>query len=449
MKKWWYAIALIAGSLAIAAADSLPSISGPVAANGTLTLPGLGAYSTCSIDVTGTWTGTLDVVGPGNAPILVRSYASDTSTSASITSNGLAYVACAGLSSLSVDGGAANTGTAQVTIAASQGIAKIGGGGGASTPLVGAEPITVSSSNPGSIGFDYTYAGTFNSIQTLGPTGTATSTTNYPSNIVQFSNSAWNGTAPVKNNWSLQEATNNNLTLSYNGTILVTFNPTMNPTLLAGTYESNGSAGGFFAFGSLVETNATNQTDNSPRSCTNIGPDGGIYIGTNLDGPTAWTIANINSGYTFGACYNNTSYGAPPITQGIVYSVQDRTGIGNYFLFDDTSFPVRYASAVNVGGYSSFSPTTGQLSADPGQSGVASVTTPASCASLAACGTGSVTFTTAMPNATYSCVFTTETYPFVAYITTKATTSVAFTLTTLAAISTATTVPVDYHCREQ
>ena len=142
MKKWWYAIALIASTLAIAAADSLPSISGPIAANGTLTLPGLGTYSTCSIDVTGTWTGTLDVVGPGNAPILVRSYASDASTSASITSNGLAFVACAGLSSLSVDGGAANTGTAQVTIAASQGIAKLGTVGVAS--IAASAPITSS-----------------------------------------------------------------------------------------------------------------------------------------------------------------------------------------------------------------------------------------------------------------------------------------------------------------
>ncbi len=77
MKRLALALALVVGMIVPARADSLPSISGPVAANGTLTLPGLGAYSTCSIDVQGTWSGALNVTGPNAAAILVRSYASD------------------------------------------------------------------------------------------------------------------------------------------------------------------------------------------------------------------------------------------------------------------------------------------------------------------------------------------------------------------------------------
>ena len=150
MKRFALALALVVGMIVPARADSLPSISGPVAANGTLTLPGLGAYSTCSIDVGGTWSGTLGVTGPNNAAILVRSYASDSTTSTSITGNGLSFVACAGLSSLTVTGGGSNTGTAEVTIAASQGIAKLGLNGVAG--VAASAPITSSGGTNPTIG---------------------------------------------------------------------------------------------------------------------------------------------------------------------------------------------------------------------------------------------------------------------------------------------------------
>ena len=150
MKRFALALALVVGMIVPARADSLPSIPGPVAANGTLTLPGLGTYSTCSIDVQGTWSGALNVTGPNAAAILVRSYASDSATNTSITGNGLSFVACAGLSSLTVTGGGSNTGTANVTIAASQGIAKLGLNGVAG--VAASAPITSSGGTNPTIG---------------------------------------------------------------------------------------------------------------------------------------------------------------------------------------------------------------------------------------------------------------------------------------------------------
>uniref|UniRef100_E6QP77 Uncharacterized protein n=1 Tax=mine drainage metagenome TaxID=410659 RepID=E6QP77_9ZZZZ len=212
-------------------------------------------------------------------------------------------------------------------------------------------------------------------------------------------------------------------------------------------FESTSSSGGVFAYGSLIETNANGQTDRSPRSCTNLGADGAIYIGTNLDAPTAWTLSNINGLFTFAACYNNTSYGAPPIPQGVVWSIADRTGVGNYFTFDDTDFPVRFASAVNVGGYALLNPATGQLSADQEQHGILSVTTPATCTAFSACASGTVTFTTVMGVTTYECTANTETYPYVVEIASKTTTAVTFELYNLVAVASAQTVPIDYDCK--
>ena len=111
---------------------------------------------------------------------------------------------------------------------------------------------------------------------------------------------------------------------------------------------------------------------------------------------------------------------------------------GAYLDFNGTNYtlgnggPLSFANSITQPGYA--------------QHGIVSVTTPSSCTALATCTTVSATFTTAMVNATYSCNANSENYPYNIYISAKSTTSVTFTLSSLVAVSSAQTVPVDYRC---
>lgn len=86
---------------------------------------------------------------------------------------------------------------------------------------------------------------------TLGNQGTATSSANYTSNVLQFNNSQWNGSAPVTNYWSMIMGAGGNFNIDNDGTLAFALTPTnvltFNNSTLAAAIDSytGGTAPGF------------------------------------------------------------------------------------------------------------------------------------------------------------------------------------------------------------
>lgn len=115
------AIAIVAGVATRAPAQNAGLTLYLAAGNsGTFAVPA--SCSTLNLAVSGAWTGTIAPTDPDGGTVLVRSYAADGSTSATITANGYYFATPASLPNVLVTAGGANTGTAIVQLFCSSGV---------------------------------------------------------------------------------------------------------------------------------------------------------------------------------------------------------------------------------------------------------------------------------------------------------------------------------------
>ena len=276
MKRILTIFALIA-ALALplrASSQALPSVTSAVTVGQSVTLPNVPAYSTCAVTVSGTWSGSLVPTSSTGASLLVRSYASDTATSASITANGKYYVVCAGVDSLVVTAQSGFTGSATITLLASPGIAKLGILGVGS--VAATAPITSSGGSSPTIGCA--------TCVVLNPASAQTGNLNISGSLNASGSVGASGT--VGSSTYLFDAGGSGITLPSNPQVAISYNrsSTQGEMDLWSQYNDTGAPDAKAAFSFWGYNNG------APTNYVNIERNGAIVTGSSSITPTSATV---------------------------------------------------------------------------------------------------------------------------------------------------------------